>query len=77
MSKEPVTYVRKPEEVEAMEIRDDNTRELVDFGVHIPSLEWVTKGSVVAKDDRGVYTIYTREEFDKLFQRKLIWDENI
>lgn len=69
-------YRTKQTIVEVIKWTGDNEKELNEFGAH-GNFDLLPVGVYIVKNPKGEIVVYTKETFHELYERHLVWDENI
>lgn len=69
-------WVKKPVVIEAVQWTGDNAGELRELGFegYIAGIEI---GTYVVKEADGKFCAYSKSAFHEVYERHLVWDENI
>jgi hypothetical protein len=69
-------WVKKPVVVEAIQWTGDNIEEMKEFGVET-DLDILDIGGYVVKETNGSLYAYSQRAFYAVYERHLVWDDNI
>ena len=71
-----IQYKLKPVVIEAVQWKGNNMAEMEEFGVLVV-LDSLKVGSYITKDAKGKFKVHTYEAFHEMYERHLVWDENL
>lgn len=68
--------IKKPVVVEAIQWTGDNVKEIEEFGA-LGNLDCLPVGGYIVKEADGKFYAYSNSAFHLIYERHLIWDENL
>jgi hypothetical protein len=71
-----VKITRRPVIIEAVQWTGENVKEMEEFGVQA-GLDTLSIGAFVVRNEKGKLEAFSKLAFHKVFQKHLVWEENI